>query len=99
MGRGAERGPCPAADALAKGTKSGYGLSRDGQAHASAATGAPPGEIVSEREMATKDEERAARLKAALRDNLRRRKAQARSRADDAPEPAKAPPAEPAEKS
>lgn len=88
-----------AADALAKGTKSGYGLSRDGQAHASAATGAPPGEIVSEREMATKDEERAARLKAALRDNLRRRKAQARSRADDAPEPAKAPPAEPAEKS
>ncbi len=87
-----------AADALAKGTKSGYGLSRDGQAHASA-TGAPPGEIVSEREMATKDEERAARLKAALRDNLRRRKAQARSRADDAPEPAKAQPAEPAEKS
>ncbi|MCG5247530.1 hypothetical protein [Methylorubrum extorquens] len=49
--------------------------------------------------MATKDEERAARLKAALRDNLRRRKAQARSRADDAPEAAKAPPAEPAEKS
>lgn len=49
--------------------------------------------------MATKVEERAARLKAALRDNLRRRKAQARSRADDAPEPAKAPPAEPAEKS
>ena len=49
--------------------------------------------------MATKDEERAARLKAALRDNLRRRKAQARSRADDVPEPAKATPAEPAEKS
>ncbi|BAU90696.1 ATP phosphoribosyltransferase [Methylorubrum populi] len=35
--------------------------------------------------MATKDDERAARLKAALRDNLRRRKAQARSRADEAP--------------
>ncbi|AMB45133.1 hypothetical protein Y590_09495 [Methylobacterium sp. AMS5] len=63
------------------------------------ATDAPPGEIVSERAMATKDEERAARLRAALRDNLRRRKAQARSRADDAPEPAKAQPAEPTEKS
>ncbi len=62
-------------------------------------TGAPPGEIVSEREMATKDEERAARLKAALRDNLRRRKAQARSRADDAPEPTKTQLTEPAEKS
>ncbi|MCJ2029916.1 hypothetical protein MKK50_10970 [Methylobacterium sp. J-043] len=49
--------------------------------------------------MATKDEERAARLKAALRDNLRRRKAQARSRADDAPEPTKTQPTEPAEKS
>ncbi|GJE72718.1 hypothetical protein [Methylorubrum podarium] len=36
--------------------------------------------------MATKDDERAARLKAALRDNLRRRKAQARGRADDAPD-------------
>lgn len=35
--------------------------------------------------MGTKDEERAARLKAALRDNLRRRKAQARGRADDPP--------------
>ncbi|PXW58556.1 hypothetical protein [Methylobacterium sp. B4] len=35
--------------------------------------------------MGTKDEERAARLKAALRDNLRRRKAQARSRAEDGP--------------
>ncbi|KQQ30656.1 hypothetical protein ASF53_17930 [Methylobacterium sp. Leaf123] len=63
------------------------------------AASAQPDDIVSECEMATKDEERAARLKAALRDNLRRRKAQARSRADDAPEPAKAPPAEPAEKS
>ena len=36
--------------------------------------------------MGTKDDERAARLKAALRDNLRRRKAQARGRADDAPD-------------
>ncbi|MEH3118577.1 MAG: hypothetical protein PGN25_13550 [Methylorubrum populi] len=35
--------------------------------------------------MGTKDEERAARLRAALRDNLRRRKAQARGRAEDAP--------------
>ncbi len=32
--------------------------------------------------MSSKDEERAARLKAALRDNLKRRKAQARGRAE-----------------
>lgn len=50
--------------------------------------------------MGTKDEERAARLKAALRDNLRRRKAQARGRAEDEPPaetaPAPAPKAGPA---
>ncbi|MET0259286.1 MAG: hypothetical protein ABW179_11980 [Methylobacterium sp.] len=33
--------------------------------------------------MGTKDEERAARLKAALRDNLKRRKAQARGRSGE----------------
>jgi len=46
--------------------------------------------------MSTRNDERAARLKAALRDNLRRRKAQARGRADEAGEPKRAGEAAPA---
>lgn len=99
MGRGANHGAahhgsaCQARaavgsePALAKVAKPRYGLT---------ATAGFSGGIVSEREMATKDEERAARLKAALRDNLRRRKAQARGRVEDAPDAAPAVDAEPA---
>lgn len=99
MGRGANHGSANHGSAwqagaamdsepvLAKVVKPRYGLS---------ATAGFSGGIVSEREMATKDEERAARLKAALRDNLRRRKAQARGRVDDAPDAAPAADAEPA---
>lgn len=45
--------------------------------------------------MSTSNDERAARLKAALRDNLRRRKAQVRGRAEEAG-PAQAEPPAPA---
>ena len=48
--------------------------------------------------MTTRNDERAARLKAALRDNLRRRKAQARSRAEEPAEPGPPSPAAPAER-
>lgn len=69
---------------LAKGVKPGYGPPVLA-VPASAGPAAPGQDRFGTRAMATKDDERAARLKAALRDNLRRRKAQARGRADDTP--------------